>query len=97
MESAARLALSGASVWGAPLELPQRPPDRLAATFSVQYSFDVRFTWDAFDPDNDLIATVADGPGPARLLVVLDADVVARRPELPERVEQVAADLARGA
>jgi 3-dehydroquinate synthase len=86
MESAARLALSGASVWGARLELPARPPDRLGATFSVEYSFDVRFTWDAFDPDNDLIANVADGAAPTRLLVVLDADVVARRPELPGRV-----------
>ena len=86
MESAARVALSGASVWGARLELPERPPDRLGATFSVEYSFDVRFTWDAFDPANDLIANVAEGSGPARLLVVLDGDVVARRPELPERV-----------
>jgi 3-dehydroquinate synthase len=86
MESPARLALSGASVWGARLELPERPPDRLGATFSVEYSFDVRFTWDAFDPDNDLIASVADSGGATRLLVVLDADVVARRPELPGRV-----------
>jgi 3-dehydroquinate synthase len=87
VESPARATLNGPYVWGAPLELSERPPERLAATFSVEYSFDVRFTSGAFDPGNDLLADVVEHPlGPAKLLVALDADVVAARPELPEQV-----------
>lgn len=67
------------------------PPARLGATFTVEYSFVVRFTSGAFDPDNELLADVVEvAGGPAKLLVVLDADVVARRPELPEQVRRYA-------
>ena len=91
MESTARATLNGPYVWGAPLELSEQPPDRLAATFSVEYAFDVRFTSGAFDVGNDLLADVVEHPlGPAKLLVVLDADVVTARPELPDQVERYA-------
>ncbi len=91
MESPSRAALNGPYVWGAPLELSDEPPERFAATFSVEYSFDVRFTSGAFDLGNDLLADVVEHPlGPAKLLVVLDADVVTARPELPEQVERYA-------
>jgi 3-dehydroquinate synthase len=91
VESPARAALNGPYVWGAPLELSEEPPERLGATFSVEYSFVVRFTNGAFDADNELLADVVEHPlGPAKLLVVLDADVVAARPELPEQVERYA-------
>jgi 3-dehydroquinate synthase len=91
VESTARATLNGPYVWGATLELSEQPPERLAATFSVEYSFDVRFTSGAFDVGNDLLADVVEHPlGPAKLLVVLDADVVAARPELPDQVERYA-------
>jgi 3-dehydroquinate synthase len=91
VESTARATLNGPYVWGAPLELSEQPPERFAATFSVEYSFDVRFTSGAFDVGNDLLADVVEHPlGPAKLLVVLDADVVTARPELPEQVERYA-------
>ncbi len=91
MESPARAALNGPYVWGATLELSEQPPERLAATFSVEYSFDVRFTSGAFDLGNDLLADVVEHPlGPAKLLVVIDADVVEARPELPGQVERYA-------
>jgi 3-dehydroquinate synthase len=91
VESPARATLNGPYVWGASLELDEQPPERLAATFSVEYSFDVRFTSDAFDLGNDLLADVVEHPlGPAKLLVVLDADVVGARPELPEHVRRYA-------
>ena len=91
MESPARATLNGPYVWGAPLELSEQPPERLAATFSVEYAFDVRFTSGAFDVGNELLADVVEHPlGPAKLLVVLDADVVTARPELPEQVERYA-------
>jgi 3-dehydroquinate synthase len=91
VESPARATLNGPYVWGAPLELSEQPPERLAATFSVEYSFDVRFTSGAFDVGNELLADVVEHPlGPAKLLVVLDADVVTARPELPEQVERYA-------
>jgi 3-dehydroquinate synthase len=91
VESPARATLNGPYVWGAPLELSEQPPERLAATFSVEYSFDVRFTSGAFDVGNTLLADVVEHPlGPAKLLVVLDADVVTARPELPEQVERYA-------
>jgi 3-dehydroquinate synthase len=91
VESPARAALNGPYVWGATLELSEQPPERLAATFSVEYSFDVRFTSGAFDLGNDLLADVVEHPlGPAKLLVVIDADVVEARPELPGQVERYA-------
>jgi 3-dehydroquinate synthase len=73
------------------MAVAEQPPERLGATFSVEYSFVVRFTSGAFDPGNELLADVVEHPlGPAKLLVVLDADVVAARPELPEQVERYA-------
>ena len=98
MESPTRATLNGPYVWGAPLELSEQPPERLAATFSVEYAFDVRFTSGAFDLGNDLIADVVEHPlGPAKLLVVLDADVVAARPELPEQIARYARAVRRSA
>jgi 3-dehydroquinate synthase len=91
VEGPARATLNGPYVWGAPLGLTEEPPQRLGATFSVEYSFVVRFTSGAFDPDNGLLADVVDVPvGPAKLLAILDADVVARRPELPDQVRRYA-------
>jgi 3-dehydroquinate synthase len=90
VEGPARANLNGPYVWGAPLALTEEPPERLGATFTVEYSFVVRFTSGAFDPDNELLADVIDAGAPARMLVVLDADVVAARPELPEQVQRYA-------
>ena len=86
MEGPARAHLNGPYVWGAPLGLTETPPERLGATFSVEYSFDVRFTFGALDPDNELLADVIDADEPAKVLAVLDADVVARRPQLPAQL-----------
>jgi 3-dehydroquinate synthase len=73
------------------LEVAEQPPERLEATFSIEYSFVVRFTSGAFDPGNELLADVVEHPlGPAKLLAVLDADVVTARPELPEQVRRYA-------
>jgi len=79
--------LNGPYVWGASLELTAEPPDRLGANFTVEYSYEVLFTRDAFDPANGVLAEVIEAPhGPAKLLAVLDGDVVGARPELPEQI-----------
>jgi 3-dehydroquinate synthase len=57
--------------------------------FSVTYRYDVAFTRGLFDPDNPLLVdTIRAGmdAGPRKVLVVVDAGVLARAPELVERI-----------
>lgn len=62
-------------------------------SFSVSYSYPVVFTRGAFDSSNPALrdAVLRAGSGPHRALVVLDSNVLAARPELPEQVAGYAA------
>jgi 3-dehydroquinate synthase len=90
MASSAGISLRGPYVWGAPLELEASPPDHLEARFSVPYSYVVRFTRDALDPANEMLAVLFAASEPARVLAVLDGGLADARPELKGLLERYA-------
>jgi len=65
----------------------------LQQQFSVSYSFPVIFTRDAFGASNPALAGLLSGAGAgkARLLTVIDAEVLRLTPELPEKLARFAA------
>ena len=90
MEVLAGSALRGPYVWGSPLALSASPPERLEATFSVEYSYAVHFTRDALDPGNEVLAGSVEAPGAARVLPVLDGDLLTHHPALLEQLQAYA-------
>jgi 3-dehydroquinate synthase len=90
MEVLAGSALRGPYVWGSPLALSASPPERLEATFSVEYSYAVHFTRDALDPGNEVLAGSVEAPGAARVLPVLDGDLLTHNPALLEQLQAYA-------
>lgn len=65
----------------------------LQQQFSVSYSFPVLFTRDAFGASNPALAELLSGAaaGKARLLAVIDAEVMRLTPGLPEKLARFAA------
>jgi 3-dehydroquinate synthase len=69
-------------------------PDSIDAEFAVRYVHRLRFTDDAFDPDNPVLADVIRAGRknlPAKALVFIDEGLLRHWPDLDERVRAYAA------
>lgn len=61
--------------------------------FSVQFSYDVHFTEDLFDPNNSLLADTIDRhdePAPKKMIAVVDDGLRPHYPDLLDRIERYA-------
>jgi 3-dehydroquinate synthase len=69
-------------------------PEPLKQRFTQTIAYEVHFTHGLFRPDNDTLVTVLgaeEGVGPRKVLVVVDDGLVARHPDLVDRIVDYAA------